>query len=57
MFSLSCLWEYGMLTISICLKHSALETESKVMLSEEGRDMSYKTVFMFVYLKHFHYIS
>lgn len=51
MFSLSCLWEYGMLTPSNCSKHSALEIECKVILSEESRDMSYKTSFYAYFLK------
>lgn len=40
-----------MLTTSICLKHSALEIESKVMLSEESRDMRYKTAFYVCFFK------
>lgn len=44
-------WEYDRLTISICLKHSALEIGSKVMLSEVSRDMSYKTSFYVCFFK------
>jgi len=35
MFSLSCIREYSVLTTSVCLKNSALETGPKVVLSEE----------------------